>query len=277
MKKTIILFSLCVGVAAMATAQEEQPAAKKYLPQAGDFALGVDATPFLKYVGGLFSDNGTTAPTFSGLQGQGIYAKYFLEDNRAIRAKLLLDIYTSSSKQSVQNDEAINTTPGATAIDTRKNGVTNVNLAVGYEFRRGRGRVQGFYGGELSVGLGKNSTTYEYGNPMTAANPSPSTYPNFSSNSANRTLENNGGLNFAFGLGGFVGVEYFVANQLSLGGEFTLGLAASIRGQDEITTQRVEAGEVREFSTRSRNGNQVSNTFGVRTVTGGNIFLIFYF
>lgn len=266
-----------MGMVAMATAQEEQPAAQKYLPEAGDFALGVNANPFLEYVGGFFSDAGANAPTFSGLQGQGIYAKYFLEDNRAIRAKLLLDIYTSSNKQSVQDDAAIGTTPGATAIDTRKNGVTNVNLALGYEFRRGRGRIQGFYGGELSVGLGKNSTTYEYGNPMTAANPSPTTYSNFSNDPSNRTLENNGGLNFTFGLGGFVGVEYFVANQLSLGGEFTLGLAASTRGQDEITKQRVEGGEVREFSTRERSGYQVSNSFGVRTVAVGSIFLIFHF
>ena len=59
---------------------------------------------------------------------QGIYGKYFLEDNRAIRAKLLLDIYSSSNKQSVQNDEAIATTPGATTIDTRTTGITNVAL-----------------------------------------------------------------------------------------------------------------------------------------------------
>ncbi|MDR1417229.1 MAG: outer membrane beta-barrel protein [Prevotellaceae bacterium] len=276
MKRIIASFFLCMGMLAVATAQESQPAEPKYLPEAGDFALGIDAAPFLEYVGGFFSQNGAKAPTF-GLQGQGIYAKYFLESDRAIRAKLRLDIYSESYKKDIQNDEAVSAnppTPDATTIDTRKQGVTSVDLSVGYEFRRGRSRVQRFYGGELGLGLGKNSSTYEYGNPMTVANPSPSTA---FSNPSSRPLEEKGGLNFTFRLGGFVGVEYFIANKLSLGGEFTLGLKASIQGQDEATVQRVEAGEVREFATRSRNANDVSSSFGVRTEAGGSIFLIFHF
>jgi hypothetical protein len=43
------------------------------LPQAGDFALGVDATPFLEYLGNLFSGS-YDAPMFGG---GSIYGKYF--------------------------------------------------------------------------------------------------------------------------------------------------------------------------------------------------------
>jgi hypothetical protein len=283
MKRITTSLFLCLCTAAAVTAQElqePQPAEQRYLPKAGDFALGADATPFLSYLGGFFSQSGATAPKFSGLQGQGIYGKYFLEDNRAIRAKLQLDVYSESYKKSVQDDEAAATTPGATAIDRRKNGVTSASLAVGYELRRGRGRVQGFYGGELSLGLGRSSASYEYGNPMTAANPIPSSY-DFGSNipqtGSSRTLQEKGGLSFSAGLGGFVGVEYFIANQVSLGGELTLGLNFSTLGQDEITTQRVENGEVREFAKRARSAGDVSNSFGVKTVASGSIFLLFHF
>jgi hypothetical protein len=276
MRKIILSLSLCLSVAA-AVAQE-QPATNSYLPKAGDYALGVDATPFLRYVGGFFSNTGATAPTF-GLQNQGIYGKYFLEDNRAIRAKLNLNIYTTSNKASVANDEARSTTPDATAIDVRKTGFTAVNLAVGYEFRRGRGRVQGFWGGELALGLGRTSTTYDFGNPMTAANPTPTTDASFfgSTNPASRILESKGGLAFTGGLRGFVGVEYFIASCVSLGGEFTLGLDASVRGQSEVTSQEVVSGEVRESTRRQRSVGEPASKFGLETVTGGNIFLLFYF
>ena len=274
MRKKIISLSMCLSIAAALAQGQEQPENSSYLPEAGDFALGVDATPFLRYAGNLLSLSDNAAPNFKGLQGQGIYGKYFLEDRRAIRAKLLLDIYSTSNKQSVTNDEAVGTTPDATTIDTKKTGITSVSLSAGYEIRRGRGRVQGFWGGEVVLGLGKSSTTYEYGNPMTVANPAPTT--GFGSSSP-RPLESRGGLSFSGGLRGFVGVEYFIANQVSLGGEFTLGVDASIRGQDEVTSQQVEAGEVREAVVRSRDVANVSNTFGVRTVTEGSILLLFYF
>ncbi|MDR2813421.1 MAG: outer membrane beta-barrel protein [Prevotellaceae bacterium] len=273
MRKIILSLSLCLSVA-VAVAQE-QPATNSYLPVAGDYALGVDATPFLKYAGNFFSQSGSnSAPEFKGFRGQGIYGKYFLKDNRAIRAKLLLDMYTKSYKQSVPNDEAISATPDATTIDTKKEGTTAVGLSVGYEFRRGHGRVQGFWGGELALGLGSASDTYEYGNPMTAANANPTT--TFGSSST-RVLESKGGLSFTGGLRGFVGVEYFIANQVSLGGEFTLGLDAFIRGQSEVTTQEVVNGEVREATVRARDMSDVASTFGLKTVTSGNIFLMFYF
>ncbi|MDR0565624.1 MAG: hypothetical protein LBG47_01080 [Prevotellaceae bacterium] len=278
MRKIILSLSLCLSIAAAVAQVQEEPENSSYLPQAGDFALGIDANPFLGYLGNFLSSSGlNAAPTF-GLQGQGIYGKYFLEDGRAIRAKLLLDMYSRSNKESVVNDEAIGARPGATAIDTKKTGAVGATLSVGYEFRRGRGRVQGFCGGELALGLSKTSTTYEYGNPMTAANPTPSSAFGFTIANPNvRTLSEKGGLGFSGGLRGFVGVEYFIANQLSLGGELALGLDASMLGQSETTSQQVEDGEVRESVVRRRSAANVANDFGLRTATGGSIFLMFYF
>jgi hypothetical protein len=272
MKKTVTLLSLCLGMTVAAGAQE-QPALS-YLPVAGDYALGIDATPFLNYTGRLLSNSGATAPTF-GVRGQGIYGKYFLKDNRAIRAKLRLNAYSESFKASVRNDEALATNPEATTIDVMKEGKTDVNLSVGYEFRRGHGRVQGFWGGELGLGFGKTNTTYEYGNPMTVANPMPTS--GFAGGGIGRILKVNNGMNFQVSVGAFAGVEYFITNHVSLGGEVTVDLAASARGQDEVTSQRVENGVVSESTVRLRNGSDQASFFGVETLTGGNIFLLFYF
>jgi hypothetical protein len=303
MKKIIILLSmsLCLNAAVVAQEPEEideelgqtleeeyidedveeeeeviqspKTANHKYLPKAGDFALGVDASPFLTYLGSIFSDNGATAPTFGS---QNIYGKYFLRDNQAIRVKLLLDLYNTSYKESVRNDAAYTTTPDATTIDTRKENVTHVELLAGYEFRRGRGRVQGFWGGEVGFGIGKIDSTYTYGNPMTVANQAPSTGFGLG-NPTTRRLESKGGLNFSFSVGGFAGVEYFIAKQVALGGEVSLHFRTSLREQDEVTTQKVENNTVQEFATRSRSAADVANEFSVKTVAGGNIFLIFYF
>jgi hypothetical protein len=111
---------------------------------------------------------------------------------------------------------------------------------------------------------------------MTVANPTPTTGFG-ATNPSSRTLETQGGLNFRGGLSGFVGVEYFIVSHVSLGGELSLGLSASVRGQDEEISQSVVNGEVREATKRERNSSVVANNFGVRTIAGGNIFLLFYF
>ncbi|MDR1416849.1 MAG: hypothetical protein LBJ57_05475 [Prevotellaceae bacterium] len=275
MKKIGILFSLYLCMAATAVAQESEPEKRSYLPVAGDYSLGVDATPFLTYAGALLSNGGATAPTF-GLKDQGFYGKYFLKDNRAIRAKLKLNAYRESFKESVRNDEVFASNPSATVVDNMKNVRTDVELYLGYELRRGHGRVQGFWGGELGFGLGRGKTAYEYGNPMTVANPTPSS-ASFAGAQNGRSIKNKRGMDFRFSLGAFVGVEYFVASHLSLGGELNLALAASTHGQDELTRQRVENGAVNEFTVRSRNVGDLASSFGVKTLVGGNIFMLFYF
>ena len=137
--------------------------------------------------------------------------------------------------------------------------------------------MQGFWGGELALGVGKTSSTYEYGNPMTVATPTPTSGFGMLDFENKRTLESKGGLSFTGGLRGFVGVEYFIAKQLSLGGEFTLGFDALVKVQDEVTSQKVENGEVREAAVRSRSANTVASSYGLRTVTEVSIFLLFYF
>ncbi len=307
MKKIILSIGLClcVGFAAMAqeSDQSENPAflSKRgvpLLPKAGDFAIGIDATPFLKYVGNFFNQAGTNeAPLFNGVSNT-IYGKYFLEDDRAIRAKLSLGIGSDQMKGVVPNDEArandpLNTT--ATTVDVLKNNYTNVELRVGYEFRRGHGRVQGFYGGEVGFGYGTSKQTYEWSNPMTSLNQRPSSY-NFNNGNigtpATRPTESKGGAAIAASIAGFAGVEFFIAPQFSIGGEFNLGFSYVSRRQSEFTTEtwNSNTSSVQTLQTREGSWPQVLDNNGdvvwaraeagttkLYTKPSGSIFLMFYF
>ena len=296
MKKIIFSLGLCLCVGFTAVAQNmvviseevENPAflSKRgvpLLPQAGDFAIGVEATPFLKYAGNFFNQAGNNAaPAFSG-KDVSIYGKYFLENDRAIRARLTINAGSSTEKGVVPNNEERANNPlnaNATVVDAKINNATNVMLSAGYEFRRGHGRVQGFYGGEASLGFGSKKDKYEYANPMTAVNPTPSTW-NFNTsavaNVATRTTETKYGNTVTGGVGAFVGVEYFFAPQMSIGGEFSLGLYYTATSQTEGTTETWNASANSLQTQSSRNGNWDAMATGLKTIPEGRLFLLFHF
>ncbi|MDR3093547.1 MAG: hypothetical protein LBU62_02745 [Bacteroidales bacterium] len=283
MKKLIIVSAFfCLGLAPVAAQDDAEQGDEKValLPQAGDFALGVDANPF--------------ANLFNGTQGldlyfgdkrslYGIYGKYFLTDKQAVRAKVLLNVTSDIDKEVVVDDSNLaqpqNLNPDATTIDSRKTSSTEVWIHLGYEWRRGYRRVQGFYGGEVMLGYGNGSRKYTYGNPITAVNTNPTSY-NFDSNlypqTANgyRVLERKDGATFGVGLGAFVGAEYFLAPKLSIGGEVGLGFKYYTQGQSEVTEEYALNNSVFE-SARRTSGGYSSAGFGVTPY--GNVFLLFHF
>ncbi len=295
MKKVIFSLGLCLCVGFTAMAQDmviveetESPAfvnkrGISLLPQAGDFAIGIEATPFLEYVGNFFNQSGTNkAPLFEG-RDFTIYGKYFMEDNRAIRARLTLNIGSTADKGVVRNDEEVANNPlnaDATVIDVAKYNSTDVMLSAGYEFRRGRGRVQGFYGGEVLLGYGSGKNKYEYANPMTAVNQIPTSYNfdgNWNSTTGTRTTEKKYGNTFAGGIGAFVGVEYFFAPQISIGGEFNIGFLYSSTSQTETTTETWNASANSIQTQTNRSGSWEAQDVGFYTKPEGHIFLMFHF
>jgi hypothetical protein len=301
MKKIIISALFAMGMLgayaqttdAPATATADVPLTKsgyKFLPEKGDYALGIDATPFLEYIGNAF--NGTLnqdGPGFQGVNAFGditIYGKYFLEANRAVRAKLLINTGTETYKETVRDDYAYYQQPGyngQTVVDTRKVTGTNIGLIAGYEFRRGYRRLQGFYGGEVGVQYNTRGTNvYEYANPITADNTNPST--GFLANEIDpvtgfmvRTTEINPRNQLGVIVGGFVGVEYFILPKLSIGGEFNLQFSGYNQGQTEITreTWNADLGRVVETTTREMDGR--ASGFRLETLPQGSLFMMFYF
>ena len=253
MKKIMISIGLClVGFVTVAQNVDEVNNAAYVnkrgvylLPQAGDFALGINASPLLGYLGSFFSNSGNEAPKLSS---QTFYGKYFLEDNRAIRAKLKLDLSNAVYKGFDNTTES----------DIQRESKSSVGLGIGYEFRRGSGRVQGFYGGEFLLGYGGKKDKYEYDEKMSEGDP-------------DRIVKLKHGKRFSFGPGAFAGVEYFFAPQLSLGCEVGLGLIFSATGQSQTITETWDSD-----NDRSENQTEKSKTndwnLKIKTDTGGSIF-----
>ena len=76
-------------------ANAQEKAAKQYLPEAGDWAIGVNVIPLLKHIGGNNNDTfgGGSSFTkdnsdFNLIPDVSILAKYMLTDNIALRANV---------------------------------------------------------------------------------------------------------------------------------------------------------------------------------------------
>lgn len=247
------------------------------IPEAKDFAIGIDATPFLNYIGNVFTSGSNQAPTFNGLNG-ALSAKYFLTDKTAVRAKLILNFSNSQDEVTVADDYRIATNPldvNATTVDYRDFRNSNIELRLGYEMRRGYGRLQGFYGGELIVGTRKNVTDYTYGNKMTALNQSPTAAWG---NGNARPIEEKSNTTLNLGLGAFAGVEYFIAPKIAIGGELGLSFYTNNvtkLGSNKYETFNYSANAPEVIKDRwNQSGN---SSRGITTVTSGSIFLQFHF
>lgn len=226
MKNTILFLSFLIislnSFAQDLTTKKGEP----ILPQKGDWAISVDATPFLKYVGNFIGGNGlNVAPTFNFLTSdQTLVGKYYINDKKAIRVGIRFG--TSSDKE----DEYVLKLPYATTpsyvTDQRITSNTVFGLSAGVEFRKGKSRLQGFYGYEAGLVLNSNTKiTNTYGNPIT------------SSNRVTHVPELKGGSIFGLGIRGFLGAEYFILPKISLGGEFGWGLSYLSRGEGKTTTE----------------------------------------
>ena len=65
MKKILTITIMCLLPALVANAQDHESRQKVYVPQKGEFSLGVDLKPILKYVGNIF--NGSSDNTLNNL------------------------------------------------------------------------------------------------------------------------------------------------------------------------------------------------------------------
>lgn len=152
------------------------------LPQKGDISIGIDAVPFLNML-----NNKGVSPGFNFINNVPTLAmKIMLSDQRALRMELMSDFYSAT----VENT---NTSDQAKVTDS------SFGLGMGYEWRDGNSRVQGFYGVQGAVFYGKEKDT-DLGNNVI------------------KELSSLG-----VGLEGFIGVELFVIPKLSIGGQFKWG------------------------------------------------------
>ncbi|MEQ8624142.1 MAG: hypothetical protein RJQ00_04785 [Vicingaceae bacterium] len=303
--KKILIVILLVPFAFSGFAQEENQVTKLYifkssgeenellsknghqvLPKKGDWALGINASSLLQYFGNL-ANNETfnSSPRFNqidkNLPTATVWGKYFIADDLAWRGGL--DIFADADRDRfrINDDNSLN--PDDALFDVRDINRYGFTASAGIEKRKGKSRVQGVYGADVYFHYTtNNTTTIEYGNEITQSNQNPSS-TNFGNPTGiptpalgYRLIEADFGNDFEVGLRGFIGVEYFFAPKISIGGEFYWGLSYVTTGESSVTFEGYEGStnEVLESSTFSEGNRDLE--IGFRN-TSASVNLFFYF
>jgi hypothetical protein len=237
MKKIYGIIATCL-VSSLTFGQNDQVQNKNgvdIMPVAGEIGLGMNAVPAIDWLGNMF--NGTIGNTISGNKfvdyfgSQNLYGKYMLTDDNAIRAQLRY----GRQNIAVTNylfDEAVNQ-PDSLTSDLLTQRQTDFSIGVGYEFRRGKTRLRGIYGGELLYQFSRLKQNYYYGNGFGSTNASPlstswfGTTPSGTANQGTRIRSFDSGAINGLGLRLFGGVEYYICPKICIGTEFGWGIGGS--------------------------------------------------
>lgn len=281
MKKSIALVALAFGVTSAFAQDLTSKKGEPILPEAGDWSIGIEATPFLDYAGNFFGKTvKNNAPTWNFLNGNNvIVGKYFVEANKAYRAGIRIGFGSNTERAMVADRAAASNTtvtfPSANAMKENewKHSNTAFGLTGGIEMRKGKTRLQGFYGGELGIFFGSSKDKFTYGNALVATGTNPVLVSNADAfagaNNVNaappiqgvagsaRATERKNGSTFTFGVRGFVGAEYFVLPKISVGAEFGWGIGLTSRGKTSTTWESIGA-----------SSGATANTVGTTTIEG---------
>ncbi|HNV96324.1 MAG TPA: hypothetical protein PKG63_07615 [Bacteroidales bacterium] len=285
MKKVTFLLTAMLFVALVSNAQElKNKQGVPILPAAGDYAIGIDATPIFNFFGNFVKIN-SGAPfadpsSMNFVNGNNaIYAKYFVDPTTAYRATVRIGLTSTSDKEYVMQDGQSD--PLVTVEDKAKYGNTNIILGAGMEKRRGAGRLQGFYGAEAQLMFAGTSEKYTYGNAFSSSNTTP-TMTNFDPTNPNvlgassRITKAKSGSTIGIGARAFVGVEYFFAPKVSVGGEFGWGLAIATQGDGKVTTESWDGANSSVKTTETKTGGGGYMGFDTDNF-GGCIYMLFHF
>jgi hypothetical protein len=287
MKKSLI-FACCLGVSTFAQAQLQSKKGEAYLPEKGDWSLGIDATPFLDYMGNFLSSGGNSAPTQNFLgANQTIIGKYFTEDNKAYRGILRIGVNSNSEiNQISKHGSTAPTYPDLPELvdDKYTEKSSFIGLGGGLEFRRGKTRLQGYYGGDAMISFSSSSRSFEYGNALNDSTSVGALTSDFGDegtlniisdtygNTGRITTQNDGSM-FALTLRGFAGVEYFVLPKLSIAGEFGWGVTFASMGGSSTELESVDFGGNNPEGTVTIGTQTIENpkTSGFRLDTDRNL------
>lgn len=316
MKIKILLASACMILASTTYVDAKKPE-KDYLPKAGDVTIGVNAIPFLNYLGNMFGkmlDNDINPAEIGGVPAfnkgvipgldnptMSIFGKYFLTDQTAIRLNVGIGINSQTQSNYVQDDAAVaeDLLSVDQVEDTYKYRNSGMSVAVGYEWRRGGKRLQGFWGGQAILAYSNSKHFFGYGNAITEVNQNPTATPwdgnnipdlwidaNYNGNFPNlnnnvggnsRLLMQSDGRSWTYGVGGFVGVEYYIAPKISIGCEMSLNLLWTSGGKKYQKSERFNSDFNRvDENTRWTGKGDSGFRFGTQNI-GTSLFVAFSF
>ncbi len=290
MKKITFALASCLFFASFSNAQDEPLKNKKghvILPEAGDFALGFNAVPIFTFIGNTFNGNMNNTSMgqnkFASMFGNNvIFGKYFLSSKNAIRIDFRFGIHSGKYKNDIVNDYA--NSPDSMVVDIAKLLNQNYTIGAGYEWRLGKGRLQGVVGGSLFYSFASATKgKYEYGNALSDGNAAPTstTWDNFGNALLNgplaeRITSMKGGNTWGVGARLFAGVEYFVAPKISIGAEFGWSIGYSQTGKSTNTLESWDA--VNSVVSTREVKNSGNSRFDADTDNfGGALYLMFHF
>lgn len=247
---------------------------KVILPEKSDFSLGLDASPFFNYLGNLFNDNETnTSNNIISKIPLSIIGRYFVRENRAIRVTVGVG-FSNFSNELIVDDASQNDTTFKVTDETDDQYLSFL-FGGGFEFRRGSGRLQAFYGPHFQISYTTSSTKFNYGNAI--ADVAPPGNPT----SVVRLSEINEGAVIGVRLGGFIGVEYFFAPKISFSAELGFAVNYEEQGQGEKIYDTYERSTFIIIPVVSEEEISVktagSTLFEVDTQPNAGIALNFYF
>jgi hypothetical protein len=295
MKKIITTLALALSFTAFAQDGLTSKKGEPILPEAGDWAIGIDATPFLDYAGNFFGkQNSNTAPTWNFQSWNSmILGKYFVEEKKAYRAGIRLGFGSTTQREMVADRSkpvsSLTVFPTADPMveNTWKRSQRNIGLTGGLEIRKGKTRLQGYYGGEVGLYLAGMKDKFTYGNALapTATPAVVVTNDDAFSGVTNviasppiqgvigsaRATEIKWGSTFGFGLRGFIGAEYFILPKMAIGGEFGWGLMFSSTGKSKSTWESIGNASSPTVGTTTIEGSK-SGSFGIDTDNMNNLF-----
>lgn len=287
MKKKVLLIA-ALFTAGLSFAQDGLTSKKgvPILPEAGDWAIGFDASSLLNYGGNLLNGSiGNGLAPMGDINANTIYGKYFVDANTAYRGMVRLGFGTTNNRTFVTDYSTGNIDPvtgalvdaDATVENEAKTSAMNITVGGGMEFRRGKGRLQGVYGPMAMISLGTFSTENTYG--VSIQDAFNNGDPSYTAGNG-RITETKNGTTFGLAVGGFAGVEYFFAPKISLGAEIGWTIALNSTGdgeqttEDEVVDTNTGLATGSESTTREFAGN---SSFGFDTRPNGNITLNFHF
>jgi len=296
MKKIILTATMAICTIGL-FAQSAAPApltskrGEMILPEAGDWAISFDASPFLTYLGSFFTSSSglNPAPTANFLgSNQTIIGKYFVDEKTAYRGILRIGFSSNSlTEQTLQDPNGAPATNPPPAMVSDKLSVSShfIGLGAGMEKRKGHTRLQGYYGAELMFWLSStgNDSTMTYGNAYNSStNPTPTFY-NFGSGTANqsmsagyRVISDKPGSTFGISALAFIGFEYFFMPKISVGAEYTWGITFWSQGQGTLELEQVytdvSSGKPADgtFSYKTSNTSHFGVDTGVNSIFGNS-------
>lgn len=277
---TIFLVFTNVVLAQEETKTKKDPnCCKNYLPAAGEIAFGIDALPYITFVGRMFTNDNNL-----NIQQTTLFGKYYLSTNTAIRFELFVNNTKDQNTRYVLDDSQILTDPNAQVEDLQILKINDYGLGVGYQKYKGEQRLRGFYGGMLSYYRSRIVEEYAWGNEMTTDNASPTSSDwstaAITARLPNRNLYIDNNIEQSINLGAIAGFEWFVYPKVCVGGEAGLYCQYTWFSQADRKFEVVEQGVYKE---KEEAMNPTANEFSLKTQVynigrvAGRIYFLFHF